>query len=173
MTRIMCNSLYQGEYSLAEVAPKGFVIARGDIHYFGFSIDPWKKNWYAVTITGDSEMDAAAGHPAWAFQYDSDGNLVSCAVDIGPKTSEKEDIPSDDLGAEAVQFIHIALPQMFTAIITEPPVSVPLLIGPSGAISLATPCGEKWCRISTLYDFRPGEWHLSLTVRFDEPPEWN
>ncbi|MDN3720968.1 hypothetical protein QW131_21550 [Roseibium salinum] len=88
-------------------------------------------------------MDAAAGHPAWAFQYDSDGNLVSCAVDIGPKTSEKEDIPSDDLGAEAVQFIHIALPQMFTAIITEPPVSVPLLIGPSGAISLATPCGEK------------------------------
>ncbi|MCV0427200.1 MAG: hypothetical protein K5905_17195 [Roseibium sp.] len=169
VTQMVCNSLYRGNKTLAEVAPKGFVIARGDIHALGFGGKNWGENWYAITKTGDSEADAAEGHPAWEIKYDDDGNLSSCSVTIGPGPARDKSATNDADRAQAIQYMYIGVPQQFSAIITEPHFAGVYPLSANELITMAVPCGDAWCRISTLYDFRPGKWHFSSTIRFNLP----
>lgn len=171
VTRVLCASLNQGGHTLAKVAPKGFSIVRGDVHELGFAGEHWKKNWYALSVTGDSLEDAEAGHPAWDIRYDDDGNLSSCAVQFGSATDPDKSV-SDEERANAVQYIYIGLPQAFSAFMIEPRFAGLAPVAPSGLILMAVPCGGKWCRISTIYDFGNGKWHLSSRIEFGVPPKW-
>lgn len=169
VTRILCSALYQGDKSLVEVAPKGFVIARGDIHTLGFGGNHWDEDWYAVTATGDSEMDAAAGHPAWQIEYDDDGSLESCGVTIGPRISDEPGTPGDADRANVIRYMYIGVPQQFSAIVTEPRFAGVYPLGPHEVITMVAPCGSEWCRVQTMYDFSPGKWYVSSTIRFNLP----
>lgn len=171
ITRLLCNSLYQGRNTLVEVAPKGFAIARGDVHSLGFAGEHWHEDRYAISVTGDSEEDATGGHPFWETQYDEDGILTTCRVTIGPAPEREEAAPDTDHGAAAIQMMYIAVPQLFSAILTEPRFAGALPLAPSEVIEMATPCNGAWCRISTIYDFRPGKWYVTSTIRFDPAPK--
>jgi len=170
VTRVLCNALYEGRNTLAEVAPKGFVIVRGDIHALGFG-GRWKEDHYAISITGDSEKDAAGGHPYWEVKYDDSGNLTSCQVTIGPAPDQTEATLREDNLAQAIQLLYIGVPQLFSAILTEPRFAGAYPLAPSEVIKMATPCGGVWCRIETIYDLRPGNWHIISTIRFNLPPK--
>jgi hypothetical protein len=169
VTQLLCNSLYQGDKSLVEAAPKGFVIARGDIHALGFGGNHWDGDWYAVTVTGDSETDAAGGHPAWEIRYDNDGSLISCGVAIGTETRREQRTIVDADRTNVIQYMYIGMPQLFSAIITEPRFAGLYPLSPSELITMAVPCGGVWCRIVTVYDFSPGMWYVSSTIRFNLP----
>lgn len=172
VTRVLCASLHRGSSSLSEVAPKGFFIARGDVHELGFGSAHWKENWYAISVTGDSLEDAAAGHPAWQIRYDDTGNLTSCAVTFGSATVPDKSV-SDAEKANAARYMYAGLPQAFSAFITAPRFAGLGRAAPSDLILMAVPCGGNWCRISTIYDFRKGRWYLSSRIEFNLPPKWN
>lgn len=166
VTQLLCNALHTGEASLAEVAPKGFVLARADIHELGFGGDNWNKDWYAITVTGDAEKDEAAGHPIWRVKYGEDGRLSSCGVSIG-SPSANQDSDADEAAREgAIRFMYTGLPQSLFGIITEPRFAGLYPLSPFEAIEMATPCGGSWCRISTIYNFQPDYWQVSSTINF-------
>jgi len=170
MTRLLCNSLYQGRVSITEAAPEGFVIERSDVHMLGFAGKHWKEDRYAITVTGDSEKDAAGGHPFWEIKYDEAGRLTSCGVTLGPGLDRQEDMSAEDQRARAIQLMYIGVPQLFSAILVEPRFAGTYPLAPSEVVELAAPCDGGWCRISTIYDFRPGTWHVMSTIRFNLPP---
>ena len=170
VTRVLCNSLYQARNTLTEVAPKGFVIVRGDIHALGFG-GQWKEDHYAISVTGDSQKDAAGGHPSWEIKYDGGGKLTSCRVTIGPAPDQAEATPGEDDLTQAIQLLYIGVPQLLSAILTEPRFAGAYPLAPSEVIKMATPCGGDWCPIETIYDLRPGNWHVMSTIRFNLPPK--
>ncbi|MHA7773718.1 hypothetical protein [Roseibium sp. M-1] len=171
VTRVLCNALYQGKNTLLEVAPKGYAIERSDVHALGFPGKSWNEDRYAISVTGDSEKDAAAGHPAWEVAYDDEGNLISCRVTIGPKPDQAEAASDDDHRTQAIQMLYIGVPQLFSAILTEPRFAGTHPLAPSEVIKMATPCGGDWCPIEIIYDLRPGEWHIISTIRFNLAPK--
>lgn len=171
ITRLLCNSLYQGRNTLPEVTPKGFSLARSDVHMIGFEGKHWHDDRYVITVTGDSEKDAAGGHPFWEVNYDESGTLTSCGVTIGQRP-EQEEVTSDrDHRAEAIQLLYIGVPQLLSAILKEPRFAGVSPLAPSEVIEMATPCNGTWCRISTIYDFRPGKWFVTSTIRFTPLPQ--
>ena len=169
ITRLVCGALRKGDKGLVEAAPKGFTIVRGDIHALGFGGKNWEKDWYAVTVTGDSEKDAVGGHPAWEIKFGKDGSLKSCGVTVGPKDVREPDAQGDADRQQAIQYMYVGVPQQFSAIITEPYFVGVYTLNTLEATTMAVPCGNEWCRISTLYDFRPGNWFFSSTIRFNLP----
>ncbi|WP_299476043.1 hypothetical protein [uncultured Roseibium sp.] len=169
VTQVMCRSLYRGEKSLVEAAPKGFVIAGDDIHTLGRERPGWNGNWFAITKTGDSELDAAGGHPFWYVRYNDEGGLHSCGVELGSPTLKKEGAEDDAKRASVVRFLYVGVPQIFFGIITEPAFAGFYPLDPANVITMMSPCGGAWCRISTNYDFNPGQWYVTSTVVFDAP----
>jgi hypothetical protein len=171
VTRLLCNSLYQGKNTLLEVAPKGFSVVRADIHSLGFEGKSWNEDRYAISVTGDSEKDAAAGHPSWEVAYDENGYLETCRVTIGPKPDQAEATSDEDYRTQAIQMLYIGVPQLFSAIVTEPRFAGAYPLAPSEVIKMTTPCGSEWCPIEILYDLGPGEWYVMSTLRFNPPPK--
>lgn len=171
ITRLLCNSLYQGRNTLAEVTPKGFSLARSDVHLMGFEGKNWHDDRYSITVTGDSEKDAAGGHPFWEIKYDESGALTSCGMTIGQGPEPEEVSSGEDHRTEAIQLLYIGVPQLFSAILNEPRFAGVSPLAPSEVIEMATPCDGAWCRISTIYDLGPGKWFVTSTIRFDPPPK--
>lgn len=167
VTGTICRSLYQAERSLIDVAPKGFVIQRGDVHSFGVGSKNFDNRWYAITVTGDSETDAAGGHPYWEIKYADDGSLLSCAVTVGSSMQREAVMAGDADRADAIQFMYIGVPQQFSAILLEPRFAGLYALAPGQLITMAVPCASKWCRITTMYDFAPGQWYATSRIRFD------
>ncbi|WP_269583143.1 hypothetical protein [Roseibium sp. Sym1] len=171
MTRLICNSLYQGRNTLLEVTPKGFFIARSDVHALGFAGKNWHQDRYALSVTGDSETDAAGGHPFWEVNYDESGRLTSCGVTVELRQDPETAPSGTDHRAEAIQLLYIGVPQLFSAILTEPRFAGMSPLAPSEVIEMAVPCNGAWCRISTVYDLRPGKWFVSSRILFTPPPK--
>lgn len=169
VTQVMCRALYRGEKNLVEAAPKGFVIARDDIHSLGFERPGWNGESFAVTRTGDSERDAAGGHPFWNVSYDDAGRLESCAVELVSMTQEADAAGQDPENDAAVRFLYVGMPQIFFGIITEPVMAGVHPPGPGDAITVMAPCGGAWCQISTLYQFSLERWYVSSRIGFGNP----
>lgn len=163
VTFMLCSSLFQGEKSLVEASPKGFVLERGDVHALGFGGDRWDGGWYAITVTGDSEKDAGGGHPAWEIRFDDDGTLLECGVTLESRSSSASVADHE----KSVEYLYIGLPQSFSAVITEPRNLGLRTLSPIGLIHLVAPCGRTWCQLSTLYDLSPGKWFVDFRIRFN------
>lgn len=169
VTYLMCRAVFRGEKSLAEAAPEGFRIARQDIHFLGFERENWNGDWYVVTVTGDSERDAAGFHPYWGVRYGDDGRLSECSVTLGTPAGRVEGTTSDAERQRLLLFMYVSVPQLFSAIITEPHHAGLYPLSPGDAINMVAPCRSAWCRITTLYDFRENDWYASTTISFDNP----
>jgi len=166
VTQLFCRAVFRGEKSVIEAAPKGFKIERSDVHALGFKRDNWNDDWFAITITGDSERDAAGGHPYWEVRYDRDGNLSECAVTIGSLTEDTDTTISDEEQERLLLFMYVTLPQLLFAVILEPHHAGTYPFSPSDAIKMAVPCRGSWCEITTLYDFRSNSFYVSSTISF-------
>jgi len=140
ITRLLCTSLYQGRTTLVDAAPKGFVIERSDVHMLGFAGKHWNEDHYAISVTGDSEKDAAGGHPYWEVKYDAAGNLTSCGVTLGPKPEGTPSTAAEKERTHAIRLMYIGVPQLYSAILVAPRFTGTYPLAPSEVVELAAPC---------------------------------
>ncbi|MET1413326.1 hypothetical protein ABVF61_13710 [Roseibium sp. HPY-6] len=166
VTLRLCGALYRGEGNLLQVAPKGFKIERSDIYVLGFAGKVWNEDAYAITITGDSEKDAAAGHPGWEVEFREDGSLRSCGVMLGSPTIDRQSSATEDSRKNAAFFMVTAFPQIYSGIVTEPHYNGAFRVDLFGLHEMLTPCGGTWCKTTTIYDFRDGNWQFSSRTSF-------
>lgn len=169
VTRQLCGALHRGEKSLVDAAPKGFKIERADIHALGFEGKGWNKDRFAVTVTGDSELDVAAGHPYWEITYEDNGRLATCSVTLGSFSRREGGAAGKEERERAIPFMYVFVPQMFGSILVEPHNAGAHPLSPGDVLSMVSPCGPDWCRITTSFDFREGFWYATARIRFNLP----
>lgn len=171
VTHEMCGALYRAEKSLVEAAPEGFYIERGDVFALGWENGTWDGTGYAITKTGDSERDAAEGHPAWEVKFFEDGGLRECGVTFGSAVSSNgsKGAASEEARKTAAPFMYVTVPQIYSAILVEPNKAGTYGLQQFDLLVMLSPCGPSWCRTTTMFDFSEGKWHVQSRTRFNLP----
>lgn len=162
ITQAICAQVEAGNRDLPALAPEGFSVVRGDVHALGFEGRVWTRHFWAMSVTGDSEEDAAAGHPYWEVRYGGDGTPVECGLVFEAKGATVDEATRRD----AAVWLFLATPQIFGAIIREPRLFSLRAIGPGDVIHFAWSCRRGWCPGSVLYAFTDEDWRVSVTLRF-------
>lgn len=158
VTRDICLKLEAGDNDLAALAPRGFSIARGDIHSFGFE-GKQKRAWWAISVTGDGEQDDAAQHPYWYVTFGEDGQVEECSLTWVVDAAGVEDTVRQHI----IHWLYVGAPQLFRAIMVEPRFAGLYSPLQPDLIQLARPCPVGWCQVTINPLLVSDSWHLSAT----------
>ncbi|MEP3046181.1 MAG: hypothetical protein ABJL55_08870 [Roseibium sp.] len=160
VTRDICLSVEAGDNDLAALAPKGFSIARGDLHSFGFE-GKQKRAWWAISVTGDGEKDDAGLHPYWYVDYGKDGRPTECSMTWAINATGIDEATRQHV----VHWLYIGAPQLFKSILVQPrfaglhsPVKPDL-------IQLMRPCPGNWCQVTINPSLFKDNWRVSVTFQ--------
>lgn len=160
VTRDICLNLESGNNDLAALAPKGFSIARGDIHSFGFE-GKQKRPWWAISVTGDGEQDDAGQHPYWYVTYGQGGQVAECSLTWSVNAAGVEETVRQHI----IHWLYVGAPQLFKAILIEPRFAGLYAPLQPDLMQLVRPCTVGWCQVTINPLMTNDSWHLSATFQ--------
>jgi len=164
LTRAICGGAGTTGDDLAAVAPEGFAIARGDVHSLGFEAPVWDGDYWAISVTGDSEKDEAGHHPYWLIRYGADGRATRCSMTWAPDPAGV----SEDERRHVVHWLFVGVPQLFSAIMIEPRFGGLHWPIEAEAMTLVRACPAGWCPMTVIPLMSTAEWSITVDLPLGE-----
>lgn len=166
VTHEICMKVATVEDDLAALAPEGFKIARGDVHSLGFEAPVFNDNFWAISVTGDSEKDEAGGHPYWSVKYGEDGKALRCSM----KWSFDPATLSEDERRHIGLWLFIGVPQLFKGLLTKPRFAGLYRPIAPDYMEMVASCPAGWCDVTVNPLLFGDEWLIAIDFALQPPP---